>query len=133
MSLIAVYETVFPVIATYTAYPIIWPNVTPKVQPTGTHIEAYVMPTDSESLGVTGVDFDSGYLQFLVRVKQGSGSIAAAEIAAAIGAKFPRGLALTHAATGQIVRFDKAPSYKPALQDGAWFSVPVLVKYRVTL
>lgn len=134
MSLTTIIETIFPVISTALAgITVIWPNVTIKTQPTGNHVEIYVMPTSSDSLGVAAVDFERGYIQFSVRVKQGAGIVGASTIAETIATALPRGLELSHPSNGQVVRFDKIPEIKPQTVDGAWFVLPVLVRYTVTV
>ncbi len=134
MSLTTIIETIFPVISTaLTGITVIWPNVTIKTQPAGEHVEVYVMPTASDSVGVAAVDFERGYVQFSVRVKRGAGIVRAAAIAETIAAAFPRGLELSHPSNGQVVRFDKIAEIKPQITDGAWFVLPVLIRYTVTV
>lgn len=134
MSLQTIIETVFPVIAsTITSVPVVWPNVTLKTQPTGSHVEVYIMPSGTDSIGINSVDFERGYLQFSIRVKQGTGTVNAADIAKTIANAFPRGLVLQHPTSGEIVRFDNKAETKPAIIDAAWYVIPVLVRYQITL
>ena len=135
MSMDAIYRTVFPLIqAQYGDTPIIWPNVKPPQNPmTVNHVIVSVVPTDSISQGLRTVDFETGYLQFLIKSKIETGVIQATGLANKLASIFPRNTELKDTVTGQTIRFDKAPQWKVGYNDTPWYSMPLLIPYRVTV
>lgn len=132
MSLATIYDAVFPVIAAgLSDVQIVWPNRPPKTIPTGTHVEIHVLPAQSKTIGTTTTGFETGLIQFSVKVKKDTQPKTAALLADRIAALLPRNTQLT--ASGQTVRFDRLPDYAPPLVDEIWYNQPVTLRYNVTV
>lgn len=103
--------------------PIIYPNEAKPDIPTGTHLRAYILPADTESIGLSSWDVERGIIQVSVYEKRGAGIIKAYSIAQQILALFPRGFS----ASGFKVH--RAGSVGPAMIDGAWLAIAVSIPY----
>ena len=132
MSLSTVYDAVFPVIAAgLPDVQIVWPNRPPKTIPSSTHVEIHVLPAQSKTIGTVSTGFETGLIQFSVKVKRDTPPKTAALLADRITALLPRNTQLT--ANGQTVRFDRLPDYAPPLVDDIWYNQPVTLRYNVTV
>lgn len=131
MSLATIYDAVFPVIAAgLPDVQIVWPNRPPKTIPSSTHVEIHVLPAQSKTIGTVSTGFETGLIQFSVKVKRDTPPKTAALLADRIAALLPRNTQLT--ANGQTVRFDRLPDYAPPLADDIWYNQPVTLRYSVT-
>lgn len=132
MSLATIYDAVFPVIAAgLSDVQIIYPNRPPKTIPSSTHVEIHVLPAQSKTIGTVSTGFETGLIQFSVKVKRDTPPKTAALLADRIAALLPRNTQLT--ANGQTVRFDRLPDYAPPLADDIWYNQPVTLRYSVTV
>jgi hypothetical protein len=107
----------------YSLPPIVYPNEANPAIPTDTHLRAYILPADTESIGLSSWDVERGIIQVSVYEKQGAGIINAYSIAQQILALFPRGFS----ASGFKVH--RAGSIGPAMIDGAWLAIAVSIPY----
>ena len=132
MSLATIYDAVFPVIAAgLPDVQIVWPNRPPKTIPSSTHVEIHVLPAQSKTIGTVSTGFETGLIQFGVKVKRDTPPKTAALLADRIANLFPRNTELT--AGGQTVRFNELPDYAPPLADDIWYNQPVTLRYSVTV
>lgn len=103
-----------------------WPNISSPV-PTGDHARVDVLPVPTESMGISGPEWQRGIVQFTVMVRDGTGAVNADAIAETIISKFPRG---TKFSSGAIsVRFDEKGWKSPGSASGGWWQVPVTIPY----
>lgn len=103
--------------------PVVYPNEANPAVPTSTHLRAYILPADTESMGLSSWDVERGIIQVSVYEKQGTGIIKAYSIAQQVLALFPRGFS----AAGFKVH--RAGSIGPAVIDGAWLAIAVSIPY----
>ncbi len=104
--------------------PVVYPNEANPAIPESTHLRAYILPADTESIGLSSWDVERGIIQVSVYEKQGAGVIKASAIAEQVLALFPRGFS----ASGFKVH--RAGSIGPAVIDGAWLAIPVSISYQ---
>jgi hypothetical protein len=105
---------------------IYWPNVS-ETTPSGDHLVAWVLPAESDTIGLASLNMANGLLQIDVKIKATKGQIKAAVIVDDVIAAFPRGTELTEGVTK--VRIDKAASVSQGIQDGAWYTVPIRIPF----
>lgn len=104
--------------------PVYWPNVAVPDSPEDLHLRVFILPANTESIGLASWDVERGIIQVSVYAKQGLGVISPYATAEAVLAVFPRGY--TNSAFSVIV----AGSVGPAAIDGAWLIVPVSISYQ---
>ena len=100
---------------------IFYPNI--GGEPTGNYLVPFVLPANTEALGIRSTDRETGVFQVSIYVVKGSGELAASNIAKIILDGFPRNLDLTD------VRIDRTGSIGPAIEDGKWRMLPVSITY----
>lgn len=103
--------------------PVVYPNEANPEIPASTHLRAYILPADTESMGLSSWDVERGIIQVSVYEKHGAGIIKAYSIAQQVLALFPRGFS----ASGFKVH--RAGSIGPAVIDGAWLAIAVSIPY----
>jgi hypothetical protein len=103
-----------------------WPNISAPV-PTGNHARVDVLPVPTESMGVSGPEWQRGIVQFTVMVRDGTGAVGADAIAETIISKFPRGTSFS--SSGLSIRFDEKGWKSPGSASGGWYQVPVTIPY----
>lgn len=125
MAIDAIAQAAFAELATATGLPpVYWPNVAAPDSPEPLHLRAFVLPADTESIGLASWDVERGIIQVSVYAKQGLGVIAPYATAEAILSVFPRGYA------NGAFRVNIAGNVGPAIIDGAWCVVPVSISYQ---
>ena len=114
---------VFNLIATLgeTTY---YPNIEPVDLPSVEHLRIDVMPNNTDSMGLTGVDKEMGIIQVRVFSTVNTGVINGTQKAEEVIALFPRGLTLSSC------RIDKTGSINQSFIDGSWLVTPVIFEYQ---
>lgn len=103
--------------------PVLYQNEANPSIPDALHLRAYILPADTESVGLSSWDVERGILQVSVYEKHGTGIIKAYSVAQQILDLFPRGFS----APGFKVH--RAGSIGPAVIDGAWLAIAVSIPY----
>lgn len=103
--------------------PLFFDNIDADV-PAGEHLRPYILPANTESLGLTELDQEQGVIQVSVFVPKGVGTIQPAETAKEILDLFPRNLELPS------LRIDAAGSVAPPLYREGWYVTPVTIPYQ---
>ena len=124
MSLNAIENEAFERFANAVGLPsIIYPNIQ-KLEQEANHLRVSVLPAPTQSVGISSLDQELGFIQALVYVKQGQGSIVASDIAEVVLALFPRNLKLT------AFRIDRIGFTSPSFYDNTWLVLPVSISYQ---
>lgn len=113
-----------------TTWPVFWPGV-PFTAPNGIWLAVQLLTRQSRplSLGVGGIEEDSGTYQILVTGPAGKGPYALADVADIIKPFYRRGFGTT-LTSGWKLRFDKT-DVRPPYGDGPWLRLPLLVPFTV--
>lgn len=120
----AIASAAFQAISDASLPPVYWPNVEVPAALEGLHLRAFILPADTESMGLSSWDVERGIIQVSVYAKQGEGVIAPFATAEEVLAVFPRGY------SNSQFRVHTAGSIGPAIIDGAWCVVPVSISYQ---
>lgn len=127
----AALDTLLNTWATANAIPVVWENYNPNDDSpamAGPFVKAFILPaeTGSTTLGPSGYQTAQGVYQVTVAVKKGNGTAVVRPLVASLQTVFARGV------VSDGVRVLKSwPA--PALTVGAWYMVPVSVRYRVLI
>lgn len=103
-----------------------WPNIQADI-PTADHVRIDVLPAPTETLGISGPEWQRGIVQITVFVRDGTGAVNADNIADTVIASFPRGTTISSG--GISVRFDEKGWKSPGIPGGGWYQVPVTIPY----
>lgn len=101
---------------------------------TKTHLADFLLPaaTDNPSMGRGHRRYEGTY-QVDVNAPSNSNVVALRGLANDLAAHFPRGLALTHAASGTKVLIIRTPSISPLIPDGGRMKRAVSIRYQTDL
>ena len=124
MAIDAIAHAAFEALSQAGLPPIYRPNVEVPAAPESLHLRAFILPANTESMGLASWDVERGILQVSVYAKHGVGIVPPYSIAEQVLAVFPRGYA------DPSFRVIVAGSVGPALIDGAWCVVPVSIPYQ---
>lgn len=94
------------------------------VAPTTDYISPYVLPANTDTIGIRTTDQEIGVFQVSIYIEKGKGQVEASRVAELILANFARNLNLTD------VRIDKRGSIAPAFYDGKYQVTPVSIPYQ---
>jgi hypothetical protein len=101
------------------------PNKNKPNPPTGEHIRVSVLNAGTNALGIATTDQTLGIMQCLVLVKDGTGTVRAAQIADLILSAFARNTLLSN-----NVRIDKTGSVAVGFTQDGWYMLPVSIPYQ---
>jgi hypothetical protein len=101
------------------------PNKNKPNPPTGEHIRVSILNAGTNALGIATTDQTLGIMQCLVLVKDGTGTIRAAQIADLILSAFARNTLLSN-----NVRIDKTGSVGVGFTLDWWYMLPVSINYQ---
>ena len=107
---------------------IYYPNSTHKNKPnppTGEHIRVSVLSAGTNAIGIASTNQNVGILQCSIYVKDGTGTIRAAQIADLILSAFARNTLLSN-----NVRIDKQGSVNTGFSVDGWYHLPVSISYQ---
>lgn len=93
--------------------------------PTGEHIRVSILNAGTNALGIATTDQTLGIMQCLVLVKDGTGTVRAAQIADLILSAFARNTLLSN-----NVRIDKTGSVGVGFTQDGWYMLPVSINYQ---
>jgi hypothetical protein len=103
--------------------PVYFPNLKQQPEPNEAHLKVFVLPANTETLGLSTLEQQKGIVQVSVCYPLGISDIKATQTAEAVLLLFPRGLALGGA------RIDKKGSISTSFESGAWYVTPVSIPY----
>lgn len=118
-----IINAAFSILADGLLTPIIFPNATGTTIPTEQHLRAYILPADTETVGLNSWNVERGIIQISVYDKVGVGVVAPYTLAEEVLALFPRGLVTS------AFKVHRAGSIGPAVIDGGWVAVAVSIPY----
>lgn len=101
------------------------PNKNKANPPTGEHIRVTLLRADTIPVGIATTNQTTGILQCSVYVKDGTGTIRAAQIADLILSAFARNTVLSN-----NVRIDKTGSVNTGFTQDGWYHLPVSISYQ---
>lgn len=93
--------------------------------PTGEHIRVSLLRGDTVPIGLATTDQTLGIMQCSIFVKDGTGTVRAAQIADLILSAFARNTVLSN-----NVRIDKTGSVNTGFTENGWYMLPVTVPYQ---
>ena len=104
-----------------------WPNVPHE----GVHpfVAVHVLPAATESVGLSGIDYHKGIIQFDCHIAAGGGELAASDLADTVLALFPRGKRATSGAV--TVEINKTGWANTGKQTPDGYFIPVSIPYEV--
>lgn len=124
MALSSIQIALFTQLETIGGLPaIFYPNVD-DTAPTTDYISPFVLPANTNSIGIRTTDQEIGVLQVSIYIEKGKGQIEASRVAGLILANFPRNLNLTD------VRIDLPGSIGPVFYEGKYQVTPVSIPYQ---
>lgn len=115
--------SLFDRLLTNTALPVYFDNVDSSA-PTVTHLRPFVLPANTDTIGVNSLGKEMGIFQINVYVKKGSGQLVGVLEAETLLTLFPRNLELTG------VRLDEYGSIGPSFFNDSWQVTPVSFTYQ---
>ena len=101
------------------------PNKNKPNPPTGEHIRVSILNAGTNAIGIATTDQTLGIMQCLVLVKDGTGTVRAAQIADLILSAFARNTLLSN-----NVRIDKTGSVAVGFTQDGWYMLPVSIPYQ---
>ena len=101
------------------------PNKNKANPPTGEHIRVTLLRADTIPVGIATTDQTLGLMQCSIFVKDGTGTVRAAQIADLILSAFARNTVLSN-----NVRIDKTGSVNTGFTQDGWYMLPVTVPYQ---
>lgn len=93
--------------------------------PTGEHIRVSILNAGTNALGIATTNQTLGLMQCSIFVKDGTGTVRAAQIADLILSAFARNTVLSN-----NVRIDKTGSVNTGFTENGWYMLPVTVPYQ---
>lgn len=126
-----IYSGIFNFIETNKALlPVLYfPNNDISDIPEDEHILIDIMPSNTNSLGVSDLDYYSGIIQFLINVKARTYSIRASEIADIVLNLMKRNTRINY--DDIRINIDKTGFVSPPMPNFDWFAVAVSIPYNV--
>lgn len=106
-----------------TALPVLFSNVDTDV-PTVPHLRVFVLPANTDTIGINSLGKEMGIFQINVHTLKGSGELQGVTIAEQMLDLFPRNLTLTG------VRIDTYGSIAPDIFSDGWHITPVSFQYQ---
>jgi hypothetical protein len=126
-----IYSGIFNFIETNKALlPVLYfPNNDISDIPEDEHILIDIMPSNTNSLGVSDLDYHSGIIQFLINVKARTYSIRASEIADIVLNLMKRNTRIDY--EDIRININKTGSVSPPMPNFDWYAVAVTIPYNV--
>ncbi len=110
--------------------PVSYPNVVFTPPSAGMWLEAMIFaaPAVELSVGDSGSNSLTGFLQVTIVDRQKTGEITSAKVAALIAAHFKRGTEFTSGVTS--IRINRRPSIMSTFKDDVYVKTPVTIRYQ---
>lgn len=124
MALSSIQIALFDRLELVAGLPVIFYPNGEDVAPTTDYISPYVLPADTNTIGIRTTDQEVGVFQVSIYIEKGKGQIAAVRVAELILADFTRNLNLID------VRINKRGSIAPAFYEGKYQVTPVSIPYQ---